>query len=129
MKKGFTLAELLGVIVVLALISLITVPAVSDILKNNKKKLCETQLQNIKLAAQNYGADHFYDLPVESGDDYSIKISLGDLTSNGYIDKEIRNPVTKQNFIETGSNLVEIKIKRDNNKFIYEIQNEEDLCN
>jgi len=123
MKKGFTLAELLGVIVVLALISLVTVPAVSDVLKNNKKKLCETQLQNIKLAAQNYGADHFYDLPVESGGTFSIE--LKDLTSNGYIDKEIRNPVTKENFAEDEV----IKITRDNNKFRYEIQNEADLCN
>lgn len=123
MKKGFTLAELLGVIVVLALISLITVPAVSDVLKNNKKKLCETQLQNIKIAAQNYGADHFYDLPVESGVPFSIY--LKDLTSNGYIDKEIRNPVTKENFAE---NTI-ITITRDTNKFRYEIENEADLCN
>jgi len=130
MKKGFTLAELLGVIVVLALISLVTVPAVSDVLKNNKKKLCETQLQNIKLAAQNYGADHFYDLPVESGSENGLTIYLRDLTSNGYIDKEIRNPVRKSDDIDAYfAEDEEITITKDGNKFIYKIQNEEDLCN
>ena len=39
-KNGFTLAELLGVIVVLALISMITVPAVTDSLQNYRNSLC-----------------------------------------------------------------------------------------
>ena len=40
MKKGFTLAELLGVIVILSLIALITVPAITATLQNYKIKLC-----------------------------------------------------------------------------------------
>ena len=37
MKKGFTLAELLGVIVLLAAIALITISLVSNVLKNGKQ--------------------------------------------------------------------------------------------
>lgn len=119
MNKGFTLAELLGVIVVLALISLVSVPAVSDVLKKNKVRLCETQLENIKIAAKNYGADHFYDLPVDDGD--SLVISLKDLTSNGYIDGNIKNPVTKEIFVEED---VLITIMKDTKKFNYTLDME-----
>ena len=36
MKKGFTLAELLGVMVLLAAIALITIPLVSNVIKNGE---------------------------------------------------------------------------------------------
>ena len=39
-KNGFTLAELLGVMVLLSLISIITVPAVTQSLNSYKTKLC-----------------------------------------------------------------------------------------
>ena len=37
-KKGFTLIELLSIIVILGVIALITVPVVSNIMKDMKKK-------------------------------------------------------------------------------------------
>ena len=115
MKKGFTLAELIGVIVVLALISLITIPVVSKILKQNKASLCETQMNNILTAARSYGADNIFALPSNSGD---IKvITLQELIDGGYIDGNIENPVTKE-LINPES---EIYITRVNKKYKYEL--------
>ena len=75
-KKGFTLAELIGVIVVLSLICLITVPAIASVLKTNKKSLCETQLKNVLAAAKSYVSENLLSMPINDGD-YKI-ILMGD---------------------------------------------------
>ena len=96
MKKGFTLVELIGVIVVLGLISLIVVPSVTNSLKVNKKKLCKIQLTNIVEAAKVWGGDNLYSLPEIIGDTKTI--ALAELQANGYISDDVVNPVTKDKF-------------------------------
>ncbi len=121
MKKGFTLAELIAVIVILALISLVSIPAVSGILKQNKERLCETQLENILAAAKSYGADNVFSLP-----DTSMTINLQTLVDAGYIAGEIENPITKENFdLDT----TEITITKNNKKYEYTLdQDTKDSC-
>ena len=118
MKKGFTLAELIGVIVVLALISLITIPAISKILRQNKGSLCETQMNNILEAARSYGADNVFSLPSEDGN--RLTITLGDLITGGYIEANIENPATKE-IIDVDS---EIYITKTGKKWKYELSDD-----
>lgn len=122
-NKGFTLAELLGVIVILALISLITVPAVSGVLQKYKAKLCNTQVEQIVSAARTWGSDNILKLP-SSGN--SIEITLKELSDYGYIDGDIQNPVTKDNFdLEE----TKVKITKNGKKYEYEINQETlNLC-
>ena len=54
MKKGFTLIEMLGVIAVLAVILLVTFPALSKSLKNTKNNEQNNFLNNIKVSAEAY---------------------------------------------------------------------------
>ncbi len=118
MKKGFTLAELLGVIVILGLIALITVPAVTDSLKTYKSNLCETQLKEVVSAARTWAADNdnILLLPTTDGETYTI--SLATLSEYGYIDKKVNNPVTKEEF-DPDTTLV--KITRSGKRYTYEI--------
>ena len=109
-KRGFTLAELIGVIVVLSLICLITVPAIASVLKTNKKSLCETQLNNIIAAAKNYVSENILSMPVNDGE--SKTITIQDLIDNGYIESDIQNPATKEAF----DSEIEITIKKDGKK-------------
>lgn len=95
-KKGFTLAELIGVIVVLALICLITVPSITSVLKDNKKSLCKTQLDNVIAAARNYASENLLSMPANNGD--TKKITIQELIDSGFIGENIENPVTKENF-------------------------------
>lgn len=114
MKKGFTLAELIGVIVVLALISLITVPVVSKILKQNRKTLCETQMNNIIAAAKTWGADNILTLSDNT------EVTLETLINSGYINGDIENPVLKEK-IDPDNEENKVIITKNGNKYTYEL--------
>lgn len=123
-KNAFTLAELLGVIVILALISLITIPSISGTLQKYKKNLCDAQLNQIISAARNWGADNILSLPSDGG---TKKVTVSTLAKYGYIDDEIKNPVTGENF-----NLkdIEIIITRTGKKYNYSLDDKtKNACN
>lgn len=138
MKKGFTLVELIAVLVVLSLISLITIPAVNSNLKKYRNTLYEDAIRNIEQAAKNWGADNIGLLPnsstssnimvypdIDTDDEYStIQIRVRDLQEGGYIDSEIKNPKKSSNFC----NCAVITIKRTDVGLTYKIlDNQEGL--
>ena len=93
-NTGFTLAELLGVIVILGLIALVTIPAITDSLKRYRNNMYQVQVDNIVQAAKNWGSDHLLQLPdVEGG---TIVITISDLQAAGYLKGELKNPDTKE---------------------------------
>lgn len=57
-NKGFTLVEILAVISLLAILVIITVPAISGISDNIKKSTLRTKIENIEKAAVLYGQEH-----------------------------------------------------------------------
>ena len=65
MKKGFTLVELIVVVVLLGLISVFTFPSVNKTIKNRKEALYNIQVDNIKASALSYV--NKYDLLKENG--------------------------------------------------------------
>ena len=58
MKKGFTLVELLAVIVVLALLTLIATPVVFRYIKQGQETTKNETLKNVKDAALDYALEH-----------------------------------------------------------------------
>ncbi len=65
-KTGFTIIELLGVILLLGIISLITVPAVSNVIQESKQKAFKASAIYIFQAATMYIYDNnYYDMPAE----------------------------------------------------------------
>ena len=57
-KKGFTLVEVLAVIVILAIVISIAVTSVTSIRANSLKKLLETKISNIEGSAIMYAQDN-----------------------------------------------------------------------
>lgn len=98
-KKGFTLAELLGVIVILSLIALVVLPAIDNSLKESKETMYQSQLNTIREAAKTWASDHVEELP--STTNASITVTLADLKTGGYIDQDIKNPKTESLFADT----------------------------
>ena len=77
-KKGFTLVELLAVIVILAVIALIAVPIVSSMIKDSKRKTFETSANGLVESAKVYYSGRTEEMDFEGktfkfGKDIDIK--------------------------------------------------------
>lgn len=120
MKKGFTLAELIGVLVILALIGTIAIPSVTKIIRENKNNICIIQFNNIIEETKNWGSNNIEKLPSNDGE--AINVSFDDLVKYGYAEDNLINPITKAKFtnewyvkIEKFSNKLQYKIYQNNN--------------
>lgn len=97
-KKGFTLIELIGIVIILGVIVIIGVPSIMKVLENNKNKEYEVFEKNLFLAAETYVSDHIEEIDElrVAGDTYYVPVSL--LLEEKLINnKAIYNPLTKQN--------------------------------
>ena len=114
MKKGFTLVELLAVIVILGVIALITVVSVNNILSDSKDSLSATQKHNVEEAAKAYYLK-------EGMDEEDTCISISELISKGYIEaKEVKDPKTKENL--EGYVKITVPSTSEFNQYTYEYQ-------
>ena len=132
--KGFTLTELLAVLVVISILAVIAVPNISKLIQTYKQSLLNTQINNIEEAARDWGASNIYLLP--TGDDISVVktyeevengtedkygvliINLGLLKESGKIASDIKNPVTNEPFDDN----LKIYITNETSKITYKVQ-------
>ena len=122
-NKAFTLIELLGVIIVLAIIALIVVPIIDNTLKNTRQRAYEIQVEQIENAAKEYSVDHEEILPMNDGV-FTNQVMLSDLVTLGYIEKDgdgkVYNPI--DNSVMNGC--VNIKFDLEYNQYTYIYDNE-----
>ena len=100
-KKGFTLVELLGVIVILSILTLISIPIINSIVKDSQKQVKESNIDTILEAAYSYTLDEDIDIELPENNDESISITLDTLKKSGYLKKEIKNADTKEPYADT----------------------------
>lgn len=115
MKKGFTLIELMAVIILLGVLGLIATVSVTNVIKENKGKACNIQLNNIISSAKAWASKNTFSLPTTEGE--TVVITIQDLKDAGFLDDSIINPKTNKEF----SNSTEIRIKRVSNNYTYEL--------
>lgn len=93
-KKGFTLVELIAVIVILAIISLIAIPSVISTLNYSKKTIHDEQLAELEKSARNWYVQNIREIEKER--DYCV--SVAELIQTGYIDRtEVVDSATGEN--------------------------------
>ena len=114
-KKGFTLVELLAVIIILSLVLVIAVPSVNKYIKQSKEKAYDAQISTIIEAAQAYASTNLELLP--NRENISVKVTLGQLKSAGLIKEEVKNPNDDKYFDDA----LTIKIKKNKENYIYEV--------
>lgn len=89
-RKGFTLVELLAVLVVLAVISTIAFPIVNNMIDAAEEKAYEQQIKTIQKAAKNWEADNSNLLIEIDENDEMVNIScyvtLDRLKYEGYLE-------------------------------------------
>lgn len=86
-RKGFTLVELLAVLVLLSAIMYIAIPSISSSMERSKNKKKEKNIQLLEAAAEMYVADHRYAIQKQKND--SCYIVLDDLVSGGYVPSDV----------------------------------------
>ena len=108
-KKGFTISELMAVIVILSILALMLTPAIIKIRKDYLEKTYESRVRLIKVAALDWASDNLVDIPSHVNSNYNNQvtcdtdtafITIGELIEKEYLNgtdnnnTEMRNPVT-----------------------------------
>ena len=114
MKKGFTLVEVLGVLVILGVIMLLILPNISGVTTKSKEQLYEMQIKTIKEAGRIFVTDYANILPIENGDSFTIELKL--LKDLDIINQNMQNPKTEKYFDD------DMLITFTNNNDNYEIE-------
>lgn len=121
-RKGFTLVEIIMVIVILAILVLILAPNVFVLLNKNNEQSCNSLINNIESAAKIYVTNNKYKLGFSCDSEKNITlqtlIDSGDLTTDS--SGKIINPVTN-NEIQLDTTTVKVIYNCNNKSFTYEV--------
>ena len=99
-KKGFTLVELIGIVVILSMIFLVSYPNFVALSKNENNKQYELMVKDLCLAGESY----IYATGEEIEIGNTILVNISDLVSNGYVDKNLKD-------VKTGESVSTKKLK------------------
>ena len=118
-KEGFTLVELLAVIVIIGIIYLIVFPSVTSFINKSKEKSYNIQVDLIEKASKKWVVDNTDELLKK--DPYhlnNINLTLTTLKKDGYLQDEfIENPKTKK--IMTGCVVVSYQSNKNQYEYTY----------
>ena len=89
MKKGFTLIEILAVVVIIGLVSILVIPKITNSLKNKKSDVDTTTNNIVLTAAKNYINNNLNKF--DKVDNNIFCLPLTTLTRNGYLDSPVKN--------------------------------------
>ena len=113
MKKGFTLIEMIGAIILLGTLSLLIIPIVNKNIKQSKEKLYIAQIEEIKLATEKWAYKNMDMLPNDEGK--VVEVTLLELKKSGDLPLDIRDPRTNTLI----SNQTTVQIIYTNNMYEY----------
>lgn len=120
-EKGFTLIELIGVIVLLAIIILITYPSIVNIIKKSNNKIDSATSALIISGAKNMVDENKNNYPLTNGNVYCVTIKS--LINKGYVISDLETG--NGNKINTDRYVM---IKVNSNKYKYTILAEAEKC-
>ena len=115
-KKGFTLVELLGVVMLMSIIATIITIAIDSSIRTSRYNACLAQEKNIIDAAKVYLTDH----PENNID--GAEITIETLKDGGYLE-DLKNPMSNQSY----SDSTFVKVKYENGyEYTLEYRNDEE---
>lgn len=90
-KKGFTLAEVVGVVIILGLLALLSFPQILNLIKKNENKIDESTNKLIYAASLEYVYNHIDDFPKVINNNYCLTIN--DLLQEQLLTNDIVNDI------------------------------------
>ncbi|MBE6151769.1 MAG: hypothetical protein E7165_00430 [Firmicutes bacterium] len=114
-KRGFTLVEMLGIVVVLGIIATIAIPVIQGSINSNREKMLNVVKKQLIDVSKDWSAKNVSSLPEENGE--SVSVTLKDLKESGLLRIDVGNPKTSK--VLSNESFITIT-KRDNN-FVYEV--------
>ena len=118
MKKGFTLVELIGVVIILALISLLAFPPILNSIRKTKTELSDASKEILYNATSLYVSENLNDFPKYNGNTFCI--TLNTLVSKEYLPTKVYDSVTGEEI--SLDSLIEVKVENDG--YTYNMNNE-----
>lgn len=95
MKKGFTLAEMIGVVVIISLLVILITPAMSNFVFKSREKLSDATMQIINASASLYMSDHYSQYNDRTGSIYCVQLQT--LVDKDYLKEPLYDSKTNQN--------------------------------
>jgi len=105
-KKGFTLVEIIGVVVVLGVIALLAFPPMLNMVKNSENKISEATKNLIYTASMQYTTKYINDFPKKENKVYCVTLeklvqeeflsstitdNLGDFNLQSYVQVKVNS--------------------------------------
>ena len=115
---GFTLVELIGVVIILAIIALLAFPPILNSIRKTELQLSDSSKEILYSATDLYVSDNLNDFPKTNGNIFCV--SLSTLSSNNYLTTKIYDSVTGEEI--SLDNKVEVKVE--DGKYSYNVNND-----
>ena len=133
-NKGFSLVEVLAVIVILSIVAAIAVPTVTNIIKSNEAKSMENLTKSIISSAKIYISENRYNISLTNSCNevdkdiiaeingttiYNSNIPLSLIAESGDLDNEIVNPNDRKQTYDLNTSYITITFNCKTKKYIY----------
>ena len=134
LRNGFTLAELLGVIVILSILGLIAATAIDSNLREGRYDTCVTQRTNLIESAKTATIDYPELLPSSGERRISVQVLHdggnidGIEIKGGYVEDNFTNPMTEKLYIDSNVDVVISTNNGTNFKYEVEFANPDEDC-
>ena len=124
MKKGFTLVELMGIIVILCIILLMSVPAISNTLKTQEDQEYKRFEESLCIGTKAYMRHNASKYESFFDNKGRTTVCAKEVYKSGYVSSELTNP--KTNTVECTA-VITVKYN-DNGDFSCEYSLDESIC-
>ncbi len=112
-RKGFTLIELIGVIILLGIIALITYPIVGAVIEESQQKAYEKQISELERLSYTWITRNLNKLTKDESIEY--KLNFSELNDSGLVSSsQIMSPITGENI----PGCIIVTYEESTNKFI-----------
>ena len=95
MKDGFTLIEILAIIILLSVLALVTYPIINGVINDSRKDLYDKQIDELERHTRTWISENVESLELVDG--YSRNVTFEELKNSGYIqESSVINPKTNE---------------------------------